>query len=81
MQKNPKFKLEVVNYINDCYPDIAHRFTDEIIDEIVEDCIRNTDDENDPFTTLCECDYNNDWIIGFIKDENNLTGVIPSVFP
>ena len=68
MSKKSKFRAEVVDYIYNNYPDIAYMFTNNIIDDIVDDCMRNTDDETDPFTTLYECDYINDWIIGFLEN-------------
>lgn len=60
--------IDVAEYIADTYPVEVEqgKFTPEIVDEIVDDCIRNSEDGEDPLTRLYESDYNNDWVLGFI---------------
>lgn len=60
--------VDVSEYIADTYPNEVEqgKFTREIIDRIVDDCIKNAEDGEDPFTRLIESDYNNDWVLGFV---------------
>lgn len=60
--------VDVAEYIADTYPEEVEqgKFTPKIINEIVDDCIRNCDDGEDPLTRLYESDYNNDWVLGFV---------------
>ena len=46
-------------------------FTTEIVDAIIDDIVRNSDDE-DPLTRLYESDYNNDFVLQFLSDDRTL---------
>lgn len=68
MKRYFAFEMEVREYIADVYPEEVEqgKFTPEIINEIVDDCVRNCIEDEDPYTRLYESDYNNDWIPQFI---------------
>lgn len=72
MRNIKEIKQDVIDYLFDEYPEEynAGKFTAEIIDAIVDDIIRNSDEE-DPLTRLYESDYNGDWVLGFLDDEHH----------
>lgn len=72
MRNIKEIKQDVIDYLFDEYPDEykSGKFTAEIIDAIVDDIIRNSDEE-DPLTRLYESDYNGDWVLGFLDDEHH----------
>lgn len=73
MKNNPELRNNVIDYLCGEYPDEynADMFTTEIVDAIIDDIVRNSDDE-DPLTRLYESDYNNDFVLQFLSDDRTL---------
>lgn len=73
MKNNPELRNNVIDYLRGEYPDEynAGMFTTEIVDAIIDDIVRTSDDE-DPLTRLYESDYNNDFVLQFLLDDRTL---------
>lgn len=73
MKNNLELRNNVIDYLCGEYPDEynAGMFTTEIVDAIIDDIVRNSDDE-DPLTRLYESDYNNDFVLQFLSDDRTL---------